>query len=182
MQLPVQITFRGMESSAAIDTAVRERVGKLEQFHARIVSCRVVIEQPARHKQQGKQFVVHIDLKVPGGEIAVNRDHHEDVHVALRDAFDAARRKLEDFARERRGDVKHHELTQSGKVARILAEEGYGFIVTADGRELYFSRENVVTPPFEHLAPGTEVHFIEEPAAEGAQAKRVSARHHQTGE
>jgi ribosomal subunit interface protein len=182
MQLPVQITFRGMESSAAIDTAVRERVGKLEQFHARIVSCRVVIEQPARHKQQGKQFVVHIDLKVPGGEIAVNRDHHEDVHVALRDAFDAARRKLEDFARERRGDVKHHELTQSGKVARILAEEGYGFIATADGRELYFSRENVVTPPFEHLAPGTEVHFIEEPAAEGAQAKRVSARHHQTGE
>jgi ribosomal subunit interface protein len=182
MQLPVQITFRGMESSAAIDTAVRERVGKLEQFHARIMSCRVVIEQPARHKQQGKQFVVHIDLKVPGGEIAVNRDHHEDVHVALRDAFDAARRKLEDFARERRGDVKHHELTQSGKVARILAEEGYGFIATADGRELYFSRENVVTPPFEHLAPGTEVHFIEEPAAEGAQAKRVSARHHQTGE
>jgi len=67
-------------------------------------------------------------------------------------------------------------------VARILAGEGCGFIVTADGRELYFSRDNVVTPPFEHLAPGTEVHFIEEPAAEGAQAKRVSARHHQSGE
>ena len=111
MQLPVQITFRGMETSAAIDAAVRERAGKLEQFHPRIVSCRVVIEQPARHKHQGNQFVVHIDLKVPGGEIAVNREHHEDVYVALRDAFDAARRKLEDFAREQRGDVKHHEPT-----------------------------------------------------------------------
>jgi ribosomal subunit interface protein len=181
MQIPLQISYRGMQSSAAIDAAVREKAAKLEQFHARIMSCRVVIEQPGRHQQQGKQFVVHIDLTVPGGEIAVNRDHHEDVYVALRDAFDAARRKLEDFAREQRGDVKHHEPTQSGTVARIVAEEGYGFIATADGRELYFSRDNVVTPPFEHLTSGTEVHFIEEPAAEGAQAKRVSARHRPAG-
>jgi len=109
MQLPVQITYRGMESSAALEDAVRDKAAKLEQFHPRIVSCRVVIEQPARHKHQGKPFVVHVDLKVPGGEIAVNRDHAEDVYVALRDAFDAARRKLEDFAREQRGVVKHHE-------------------------------------------------------------------------
>lgn len=176
MQLPVQITYRGMASSAAIEDAVRDRVAKLEQFHSRIVSCRVVIEQPGKHKHQGKEFVVHVDLKVPGGEIAVNRDHHEDVYVALRDAFDAARRKLEDYAREKRGDVKHHELTQSGKVARLVAGEGYGFIATPDGRELYFSSENVVTPSFDRLAPGTEVHFIEEMAAEGPQAKRVSAR------
>jgi ribosomal subunit interface protein len=176
MQLPVQITYRGMPSSAAIEDAVRDRIAKLEQFHARIMSCRVVIEQPGKHKRQGKEYVVHVDLKVPGGEIAVNRDHDEDVYVALRDAFDAARRKLEDTAREMRGDVKHHELRQSGKVARLVAEEGYGFIATADGRELYFSRENVVTPAFDHLAPGTEVHFIEEMAAEGPQAKRVSAR------
>jgi ribosomal subunit interface protein len=176
MQLPVQITYRGMPSSAAIEDAVRDRVAKLEQFHSRIMSCRVVIEQPGKHKRQGKEFVVHVDLKVPGGEIAVNRDHHEDVYVALRDAFDAARRKLEDYAREKRGDVKHHELTQSGKVVRLVAGEGYGFIATADGRELYFSSENVVTPSFDRLAPGTEVHFIEEMAAEGPQAKRVSAR------
>ncbi|MDH3319308.1 MAG: HPF/RaiA family ribosome-associated protein [Betaproteobacteria bacterium] len=181
MQLPVQVTYRGMESSAAIEEAVRERAAKLEQFHSRIVSCRVVIEQPARHKRKGKEFAVHIDLKVPGGELAVNREQHVDVYVALRDAFDAARRKLEDFAREKRGDVKHHEPTQSGTVARILADEGYGFIATADGRELYFSRENVVTPPFEHLAEGAAVHFIEEPAAEGPQAKRVSARHSAPG-
>jgi ribosomal subunit interface protein len=176
MQLPVQITYRGMPSSAAIEDAVRDRVAKLEQFHSRIMSCRVVIEQPGKHKRQGKEFVVHVDLKVPGGEIAVNRDHHEDVYVALRDAFDAARRKLEDYARERRGDVKHHDLTQSGKVVRLVAGEGYGFIATADGRELYFARENVVTPSFDRLTPGTEVHFIEEMAAEGPQAKRVSAR------
>jgi len=108
MQLPVQVTYRGMQSSAALDDAVREKAAKLEQFHARIVSCRVVVEQPARSQQQGKQFVVHVALKVPGHEIAVNRDHHDDVYVALRDAFDAARRQLEDFARADRGEVKRH--------------------------------------------------------------------------
>lgn len=109
MQLPVQITYRGMESSSALDEAVREKAAKLEQFHPRITSCRVVIEQPAQHKAKGKEFVVRVDLTAPGGgEIAVNRDHAEDVYVALRDAFDAARRKLEDFAREQRGEVKRH--------------------------------------------------------------------------
>lgn len=108
MQLPVQVTYRGMESSAALENAVRGKAAKLEQFHPRLTSCRVVIEQPAHHKTKGKEFVVRIDLTAPGGEIAVNRDHAEDVYVALRDAFDAARRKLEDFAREQRGDVKRH--------------------------------------------------------------------------
>lgn len=109
MQIPLQITFRGMPTSPALDAAIRDKAGKLEHFHPRILSCRVVIEQPARHQRKGKEFVVHVDLKVPGGEIAVKRDHDEDVMVALRDAFDATRRKLEDFAREQRGDVKHHE-------------------------------------------------------------------------
>ena len=112
MKLPVQITYRGMESSAALDDAVRDRAAKLEQFHPRITSCRVVVEQPAHHKRKGREFVVHVDIMVPGGEVAVTRDHHEDVYVALRDAFDAARRKLEDFAREQRGDIKHHAPEQ----------------------------------------------------------------------
>jgi len=114
MQLPVQVTYRGMDSSAALEDAVRDRSAKLEQFHPRITSCRVVIEQAARHQAKGKPFVVRVDLTVPGGEIAVNREHDEDVYVALRDAFDAARRKLEDFAREIRGDVKRHQPPGAG--------------------------------------------------------------------
>jgi len=104
MNVPVQITYRNMESSAALDEAVRERAAKLEQFYPRIMSCRVVVEQPARHQQRSQAFVVHVDLKMPGGEITVNRDRHEDVYVALREAFDAARRQLEDYARTQRGD------------------------------------------------------------------------------
>lgn len=175
MDLPLQITLRGVPRSDALDAAIRDKAAKLQQFYDHIASCRVVVEVPGRHRHQGKHYVVRVDLKVPGHEIAVNRDHDEDVYVALREAFDAARRKLQDFAREQRGDVKLHVLEQTGRVARIDAAQGFGFIVTPDGRELYFSRENVVTPPFEHLAPGTEVHFIEETAGEGLQAKRVSA-------
>lgn len=114
MQLPVQVTYRGMDSSAALDAAVREKAAKLEEFHPRIMSCRVVVEETARHKAKGKPFAVHVDLKVPGGELAVTREHDTDVYVALRDAFDAARRKLEDFARVQRGDVKHHEPPRGG--------------------------------------------------------------------
>ena len=106
MRLPLRITFHGLPRSSAIVAAIREKVDKLEQFHHRIMSCAVVVEIPARHKRKGKEFVVHIDLKVPKGEIAVSRDHHEDIQVALRDAFAAARRKLEDLARRKRGEVK----------------------------------------------------------------------------
>lgn len=176
MQLPLQITFHGIDRSAAIEAAIREKAAKLEQFHHRIMSCAVVVEVPGRHKQKGKEFVVRIDLKVPGGEIVVNHDHHEDVYVAVRDAFDAARRKLEDALRRQRGEVKTHEPEFAGRVVRIFLDDGCGFIETADGRELYFSRDNVVTPSFEQLAVGTEVHFIEETVAEGLHAKRVSAR------
>ena len=178
MQVPLQITYRGIAHSDALDARIRAKAAKLDEFHPRIMSCRVVVEEGDRHRHQGKQFVVRLEVHLPGHEFAINRDHHEDVYVALRDAFDAAGRKLEEIARTGRGDVKAHEPTHRGKVARLLREEGYGFIETADGRELYFSRENVVMPAFERLEVGAHVQFIEELAAEGRQAKRVSSGKH----
>ncbi len=175
MKLPLQIVMRDIPHSDAVEADIRSRAVKLDQFYHDIMRCRVVVELAGKHKHQGKPFGVRIDLTVPGAEIVVDRQHDEDLYVALRDAFDAARRKLEDFARKQRGDVKNHVPESRGVIARILAEEGYGFITTADGRELYFSRENVVHPLFEHLSPGMAVTFLEEPAAEGLQAKRVSA-------
>ena len=178
MQLPLQVTYRYMERSDALDARIRDKAAKLEAFHPHVTSCRVSVEERHRHHLQGKQFTVSIDLRVPGHELVVNRDHHEDVYVAVRDAFDAAGRKLEDLARLQRGDVKAHELPQRGRVARIYRDEGYGFIETADGRELYFGRDNVVEPSFEQLVAGSRVQFIEELAGEGRQAKRISVGKH----
>ncbi|WP_296751833.1 ribosome-associated translation inhibitor RaiA [Thiobacillus sp.] len=100
MKTPLQITFRDIPHSDALDTHIRDKVHKLEQVFADIVSCRVVVEQPARHQQQGKLFNVRIDLGVPGSEIVVDRQQNEDVYAALRDAFDAAKRQLDDYARQ----------------------------------------------------------------------------------
>ena len=105
MQIPLQITLRNIAHSDAVEAAIRKRADKLDRYHKHIVSCRVVVEIPSRHKQQGKEFVVRLEIKVPGPDIAINRDHSEDPFIAVRDAFDAARRKLEDHARRRPGSV-----------------------------------------------------------------------------
>lgn len=178
MQIPLQITVRHMPPSDALEARIREQAAKLEEFHPHVISCRVTVEQLTRHQKQGRQFQVRIDAHVPGREIVANRDHHEDVYVALRDAFAAVTRQLEEEVRVKRGDVKLHDVPQHGRVARLLADEGYGFIVTPDGRELYFSRDNVIEPSFDHLEVGVAVQFIEEPAAEGPQAKRVTVGKH----
>jgi ribosomal subunit interface protein len=178
MQLPIQITFHNVSRSDALEAHIRQKAEKLEEFHSRIISCRVTVEELGKHHHQGRQFRVRIDLRVPGKEIVANRDHSEDVYIALRDAFDAVKRQLEEVAREMRGDVKAHAVSQHGKVVRLFPDEGYGFIETADARELYFSRDNVVHPTFDELTAGSEVQFIEEMAAEGPQAKRVSVGKH----
>jgi len=179
MKTALQVVFHGIAPSPALEAAAREKAHRLERFSADILSCRVDIDESHKHQHQGRPFGVRIHLSVPGEELTVDRVADEDVYVALRDAFDATKRQLEEVVREQRGDVKVHEPPQHGKVARLLTDEGYGFIVTADGRELYFSRENVVHPGFDDLQPGTAVQFIEELADSGPQAKRVSVGKHQ---
>ena len=179
MKTPLQITFRDIEHSDALETHIREKAEKLETFFEPIMSCRVVVEMPHQHKNQGKLFNVRVDIGVPGSEIVVNRDRHEDVYVALRDAFDAAKRQLEDYGRRLNRDTKSHTKEFTGLVARLVPDEGYGFIRRADGNELYFNSDNLVNTRFDQIKEGDEVKFIEEMAAEGPQAKRVSVgRHH----
>jgi ribosomal subunit interface protein len=119
MQTALQITVRGMEHSDMLDQHIRERVEKLDRLYPKLMGCHDVAELDNRHKQQGKQFAVRVDLTAPGKEIVVNRQHAEDIYVALRDAFDAAKRQLEDYANIQRGDVKSHSAVPppAGEVA-----------------------------------------------------------------
>lgn len=98
MQIPLQITLRNIAKSEAVESAIRKKAEKLNRYHRHIVSCRVVVEIPSRHKHQGKEFVVRLDIKVPGSEIVVTHDHHEDLYAALHEAFHAAQRRLEAHA------------------------------------------------------------------------------------
>ena len=117
MQIPLQITFREMDPSEAVDERVHEKAAWLEQFCDGITACHVVVEERHRHQHQGRLFHVRIDLTVPNKVLVVNREvhanqAHEDVYVAIRDAFDAARRQLEDYVRERRGDHRGEQARQ----------------------------------------------------------------------
>jgi ribosomal subunit interface protein len=187
MQVPLEIVFHNLDRSPAVEAAVRERVAKLEHFAEKITSCRVTVEAPHKNHQQGNLYTVRVDLRFPGGEAVANRspskNHaHEDVYVALRDAFKAARRQLQDGQRIRRGDVKPHEGPPHGRIASIDREHGSGRIATSDGREIYFHRNSVVTGRFEHLEPGMEVRFSEEAGEKGPQASTVhfAGKHHLT--
>lgn len=178
MQLPLQITFRNIESSPAVEAKIRERAAELDRYHDHIMGCRVVVESPHRRHHQGKLYHVRVDLTVPGGELAVSREpaeHRafEDVYVAIRDAFDAARRQLEDHSRRRRHEVKAHTTPPYGRVSKLFPNEDYGFIETTDRREVYFHRNSVLRNAFERLQVGSEVEFAEEQGDRGPQASTV---------
>ena len=109
MELPLQVTFRDVPHSEALEARIRASAAKLETFHPRITSCRVIVEQPEHHQRQGRPFHVRVEVRAPGHEEAISTlKHDEDAYVAVRDAFDAVRRQLEDVVREARGDVKVH--------------------------------------------------------------------------
>jgi ribosomal subunit interface protein len=182
MKLQLQITTRDIPHSEALESHIRQKAEKLETFYPQIMGCRIVVEVPHKHKHQGNLFNVRLDITVPGKELVVTREPNQDVYVALRDAFDAAKRQLEDYGRRQRGEVKAHAPVLHGKVVRLMPEEGYGFVETAGGQELYFHRENLANNNFEQLEEGSEVQFLEDIGSEGFQAKRVSTGRRQVEE
>jgi ribosomal subunit interface protein len=191
MEIPLQVAFRNMDPSAAVETDVREKVGRLERLYDRITGCRVVIEAPHRHHRKGKLYDVRIDITVPGEAIAVRRSGpenqaHEDVYVAVSDAFAAAARRLQDHVRKATGHVKTHAAPLHGTVVRLFRDDGYGFIDTAEGGEVYFHRNSVVDGSFDGLDVGDEVRFVVADAAESAHGEQASTvkpvgKHHLIG-
>lgn len=181
MQIEPLISFKGLDSSPAIEAAIRKRIEQLEQFHDRITSCRVTVELPHRHGRKGKIFHVHVDVTVPGAEIVSARDReenhaHENIHVAIRDSFNAAERQLEDVVRKMSGHRVKPEATKlHGTIARLVPDEGFGFIRTLDGREFFFRRESLTADElWNRLETGSEVRFTEHDGEKGPFATAVT--------
>ncbi|WP_132259838.1 HPF/RaiA family ribosome-associated protein [Paucimonas lemoignei] len=110
MQNPLQILFRDIPPSEAMDAEIRKRVAKLEKLCSDLLGCQVSVESEANKKQQGKLYRVRVDVTVPGSELVVDgsRTANEDAYVAVRDSFDAITRQVEEYVQRRRGDVKSH--------------------------------------------------------------------------
>ncbi|MFC3228174.1 HPF/RaiA family ribosome-associated protein [Marinibaculum pumilum] len=180
MQVPLEIAFHNLEKSEALEQKVRDRVAKLHRFHDRIVSCRVAIEVPHRSRAHALGYHVRIEVRVPEKELVVSHDpgpqeDHFKPGLAVRDAFDAMERQLEEYGRRRRGVVKSLNRPLQGRVVRLFAD--HGFIAATDGREIYFHRNSVVGTDFDNLSEEAtvELEVMEGESPAGPQASTVKA-------
>ncbi|NVN10029.1 HPF/RaiA family ribosome-associated protein [Nguyenibacter vanlangensis] len=179
MAIPVQITFKNMDPSPALEAKIRARAAQLTHFESDILRCHVTVEIPHRHHHQGDLYHVQLVVSTPAGDIVISREGprnhaHEDAYVAVRDAFDAAVRRLEDHVRTRGGQVKHHEpILREGHVTRFVAGQDYGFIELPDGKEVYFHRHSVADDGFDQLQVGSPVHVAVTEGETGLQAAIV---------
>lgn len=188
MQIPLNIAFRNLERSPALEADIMDHAGKLERYYDGIIGCRVVLEMRHKHHRQGNHYHVRIEATVPGSTLIADREpdeHHAyaDPYVAVRDAFASMRRQIEDYARRQDRRVKAHAVSPHGRVVELHPEEDYGRIEAPDGRLIYFHRNSVVEAEFDRLQVGAEVRFDEEAGEHGPQASTVHVlgKHHIAG-
>jgi len=165
MQTPLELVFDDVESSPAVEQRVRERVGRLERFYDGITSCHVALSTPHRHQRKGRHWSVRIEVRVPGTELVTSREPgdveaHEDLLVAIRDAFDAMERELNAWHAKIQGDVKTQVPPPQGRIRELDRQRGFGQIAMTDGRLVYFHRNSVVEPDFDALEPGDPVEVV----------------------
>jgi cold shock CspA family protein/ribosome-associated translation inhibitor RaiA len=200
MHRPPTITFRGIDHSPSLEEEIRARINKLETYYTGITGCRVLVEPAQRHHETGNRYHVRIDLSVPGEEIVVAHEaslhataqevelqkttrvdeldpERKHVRVAIREAFDVARRRLQDYARRQRGTVKATSRQPRGRVSQIFPIDEYGYIETDDGREVYFQKSSVLNDSFDRLVVGSAVSYVESPGEKGPQASTVRILH-----
>jgi len=179
MQSILKIAFHNVESSAAVEAAIRERFAKLEKLYDRMTACRVSVEALHKQHRTGNVYQVHITMVVPGRELAVSRepkDAHEkyanpDIYTSIRDAFEAAERQLLEFKRQQRGEVKQHDFEVQGQVTQMA--DDHGFLLTNTGGLLYFHRNSVMNGAWEELKPRDRVLYIEAMGDTGPTATKV---------
>jgi len=179
METAVHLDFQGMNPSEPIRESVLKHVQVLEDRFGRITACRVVVKAPGEHHRTGGLYEINIRLSLPQGRevdigrTAIEDERHANPAFALNDAFKRARRRLQDQVRRMEGRTKAHDRQPTATVARLDSVGGFGFLETADGREIYFHRNSVLDDAFSRLAPGTRVTFFEEPGEKGPQASSV---------
>jgi ribosome-associated translation inhibitor RaiA/cold shock CspA family protein len=179
MQEPLEIVFRQLEPSEALEAVIRERGEKLFQLYDRLTHCRVTIEKQQR--RTGNLFDVRIAMLVPGGELLVTNEPQRakerfagaDAYEAVRSAFKVAERQLVEHKRQIRGEVKPGDDLLRGQVADIDQAQEIGFILTRTGSRLYFHRNSVLDGSYDRLERGQLVHYVEALGDTGPTAAQV---------
>ncbi|MGH1395522.1 MAG: HPF/RaiA family ribosome-associated protein [Trichormus sp.] len=183
MQVPLEITYRNLEKTAAIDNLIQEKVAKLEHICSYINSCHIAVEKIHDRPRSGSPYRVRIDITVPPGHELVAHSnpgqsiHYDPLDTVIRDAFDAARQQLVKLTQiQQQSDRAQNQEASAeitGLVTKLFRDQGYGFIKNLDGQEIYFHRNSVLHHDFERLEIGTGVHCAIEEGEEGLQASTV---------
>jgi cold shock CspA family protein/ribosome-associated translation inhibitor RaiA len=183
MKIPPEITYRNVEKTNAIDTLVNEKVAKLEHVCNYINSCHIAIEKTHDRPRSGSPYRVRIDMTVPPGHELVaesnpsESNQYDPLDAVIRDAFNIARQQLVKLTKQQHESdrSKSYEAVQetTALVTKLFRDQGYGFLKTFDGREIYFHSNSVLHNDFERLEIGTGVHFSLEQGEEGPQASTV---------
>jgi ribosomal subunit interface protein len=180
METPLELSFKNMQHSDFVEGLIREKVAKLERLHDRITSCHVYVEAPHKRHRKGNQYEIRIEVRVPGTELAVNNkpgdvNAHEEINVAIRDAFNAMERQLQRWKQKVSGEVKLHDDALQGRVTEIDHDSGHGQITATDGRLIYFHENSVVAGGFRKLRQDDPVELVvqEDESEIGPQASTV---------
>jgi cold shock CspA family protein len=178
METPVEVDFQGTEPIEWLRESIISHIAKLEDRFGRLTACRVVLKAPGEHHQTGL-YEINIRLVLPNGrevnvaKTAIEDERYGDPTFAVNDTFKRARRRLQDQVRRMQGQVKTHVAQPIGAVTELNAVDGFGFLTTEDGREIYFHRNSVLNDAFDSLKIGTRVSFAEEAGEKGPQASTV---------
>lgn len=165
--LILEISFRDIEKTEAIENSIRKMAAKVDQVCSDLISCRVIVEKLQQHHRSGNSCRVRINISLPGNELVAicessEGDMHDPLPKVLRDAFNATHHKLKEYVRRQRGEAKTHPDEQTiAFVISLVPKEGYGFLKTMDGREIYFNRNNILHNDFDCLEIGTGVQYME---------------------
>jgi len=180
MQVPIEISFRGVERTPAMESLIREQADKLEQVCDHITSVRVTVEKPSEHVSTGNAYRVRVIARIPPGhELVASRDPgggemHDPLEKIIRETFHALWRQVKEVKQRQKGEVKKHPAQEAaGIVTKLFKEEGYGFILAPEGHEIYFHRNSVLHNDFERLTIGVGVRYFEESGKDGPQASTV---------
>jgi ribosome-associated translation inhibitor RaiA/cold shock CspA family protein len=173
MQTELRVNVQGTTLSEPLKNRIAEKFSQLDRFYGRITGCKVSVTESRSGRRHGRLFSVRVAAALPRGTLVVNRQSGVTLYVAIREAFDAMRRRIQDHARVLRGQIKAHKERPLARVIDLDRAQGFGFLRTVGGRELYFHRNSVLGGTFDRLRPGSAVHFTEGDGDAGPQASTV---------
>jgi cold shock CspA family protein len=180
MQKPLELSFRGVKHTQELDKLIRSEVAKLERVCSYIIGCKVAVEKVQQSQHKGNPFRVRVDVTVPHGHEIVARNKYSKGQVdrplttVIHETFDNERDQLKELVQRQHHNVKEHTKQKTnGIVVKVFEQEGYGFIRSMRGEEVYFHKNSVLHNNFKRITVGTGVRYTEEMGHKGPQASTV---------